>query len=171
MISLVPFEPNHFEALLSWFPSDRDLVQWAGPTLKFPLDSAQLSEMLRAGQTQPPSRLCWSAVAGREIVGHAQLGLDHRNGNGNVSRIAVAPSQRGKGIAFPMLKQVVDRAFELPWIERLELNVYAFNAPAIRTYERIGFVTEGNRRSSALVDGERWDTIIMGLLRSEWTGD
>jgi RimJ/RimL family protein N-acetyltransferase len=67
-----------------------------------------------------------------------------------------------------MLRPVLREAFAQPEIERVELNVYAWNTPAIRSYERLGFKAEGVRRSSALVNGERWDTAIMGLLRQEW---
>nr|WP_313618177.1 GNAT family protein [Agrobacterium sp.] len=50
----------------------------------------------------------------------------------------------------------------------MELNVYTWNAPAIRTYAKVGFVPEGVRRSSVQVGDERWDTAIMGMLRAEW---
>jgi RimJ/RimL family protein N-acetyltransferase len=67
-----------------------------------------------------------------------------------------------------MLGQVVDRAFSFGGIERLELNVFSFNTPAIRAYERLGFVREGVRRSSTRVGLDRWDTVMMGMLRTEY---
>ena len=168
VLSLIPFDLPHAERLRSWFSSEAALVQWGGPAVAFPLDTAQLAAMLEDSRRDPPVRLCWSAVARGELVGHAQLALDRRNGNGRLARIALAPDQRGKGLSQPLVTRVVQAAFEMAWIERLELNVYAFNTPAIRAYERAGFVVEGNRRSSALVGGERWDTLMMGLLRSDW---
>jgi RimJ/RimL family protein N-acetyltransferase len=59
---------------------------------------------------------------------------------------------------------VVVEAFAEPEIERVQLNIYAWNTPAIGSYARLGSRTEGVRRSSTLVDGERWDTAIMGLV-------
>ncbi len=67
-----------------------------------------------------------------------------------------------------MLRPVLQKAFSRPEIERVELNVYTWNTLAISAYEKLGFKAEGIRRSSALVEGERWDTAIMGLLRHEW---
>ena len=67
-----------------------------------------------------------------------------------------------------MLGLLLDKAFEFLEIERAELNVFAFNTPAIRTYERVGFVKEGMRRSSTRVGLQRWDTVVMSLLRDEW---
>jgi RimJ/RimL family protein N-acetyltransferase len=172
MIELVPFEPVHFAALISWFPTEALAVQWAGPTVTAPLDETQLQAMLDEGQGDPPARLCWTARKsdshGDRIVGHAQLGFDWRNGIARLSRVAVAPEARGQGLASPMLAQVIARAFAFPEIERVELNVYPFNEPALRAYAGLGFVQEGLRRSSARVGSERWDTIHMGLLRSDW---
>ena len=58
--------------------------------------------------------------------------------------------------------------FQDPAVERLELNVYTFNAAAIRLYDALGFVREGVRRSLARVGGERWDAVHYSMLRSEY---
>jgi RimJ/RimL family protein N-acetyltransferase len=172
MIELIPFEPSHFATLVSWFRTEAQAVQWAGPTVTAPLDDAQLQAMLDEGRGDPPARLCWMARKrdGHDdsTVGHAQLGFDWRNGVARLSRVAVAPEARGQGLASPMLAQVIARAFAFPEIERVELNVYPFNEPALRAYAGLGFVQEGLRRSSARVGSERWDTVHMGLLRTDW---
>lgn len=167
---LIPFASEHFSTLSSWFASEADVVQWGGPLLSFPLTEGQLHMMLAEGDTAPPARLCWMAEQDGALVGHAQLGFDWRNGNALLARVAIAPAARGRRLADPMLRLVLDQAFARPEIERVELNVYAWNTPAIRSYERLGFKAEGVRRSSALVSGERWDTAMMGLLRQEWQG-
>ncbi len=69
----------------------------------------------------------------------------------------------------PLLRRVIDKAFALPDIERLELNVYSFNIPAVRTYERLGFAIEGVSRASARAGSERWDTIQMAILKQHLT--
>ena len=167
-VRLVPFSPAHFPLLMSWFSTEAEAVQWAGPTVTVPLDEHQLVAMLDESRSDPPARLCWMAEHNEALVGHAQLGFDWRNGIARLSRVAVAPFARGKGLAKPMLTQVVDAAFRDTQIQRVELNVYPFNEPALRTYRALGFVQEGVRRASALVGAERWDTVHMGLLRSEW---
>jgi RimJ/RimL family protein N-acetyltransferase len=110
----------------------------------------------------------WMAFHDDSPVGHAQLHFDWHNGNGTLARVAIAPKFRGQKLAEPMLKLVMAEAFNYPQLVRLELNVYSFNAPAIHTYKRLGFVEEGIRKSSAAVGDERWDTMIMALLRSEY---
>ncbi|MGI9435581.1 MAG: GNAT family N-acetyltransferase [Geminicoccaceae bacterium] len=168
-MKLVPFSKLHFDDLSGWFPDEAAVVQWAGPTLSFPILAQELQSMIEEGKATKPSRLCWMTVSDATLVGHAQLGFDWRNGNATLSRIAIAPQSRGKGLAVPMLKLVLKEAFGISEIQRIDLNVYTFNTPAIRTYERLGFVREGVRRSSAKVGNQRWDTAIMGLLRDEWS--
>ncbi len=171
MIKLVPFTPSHFRTLARWFESERDVVQWGGSSVTFPLDDMQLQAMLDEGRSEPPARLCWMAAEHGELIGHAQLRLDWRDGNATLSRVAIAPGARGRGLAVPMVALVIDEAFALPAIGRIELNVYGFNTPAIRTYERLGFAKEGVRRSSALVGSERWDTVVMSLRRVKWASE
>ncbi|MCA0339423.1 MAG: GNAT family N-acetyltransferase [Proteobacteria bacterium] len=167
MMALVPFAPVHFTPLLGWFPSHADLVQWGGPLLEFPLSHGQLERMLAEGRSDPPARLCWTAVFDGELAGHVQLAFDWRNGNAVLSRVAIAPEMRGRRLAGRMIALAIDKAFGFQAIERLELNVFTWNTPAIRTYEALGFTLEGVRRASARVEGERWDTAIMSLLRTE----
>lgn len=168
MITLVPFTEAHFSPLIAWFSTEAEAVQWAGATVTFPLDHDQLLAMLSETRQQPLQRLAWMAVAEDRLVGHVQLALDWRNGIGRLARVGIAPAERGRGFASDMLDQIVDLAFAMPEIERLELNVFSFNIPAMRAYERLGFVSEGVRRSSTRVGSERWDTVMMGLLRSEY---
>ncbi len=169
-MKLVRFDASHFHLLALWFDSESDVVQWGGPALAFPLDDTQLAAMLAEGHGDPPARLCWMSVNGDEMVGHVQLAFDWRNGNALVSRVALAPAARGRGLAAQMLTLVLEQAFRYTEIERAELNVYSFNAPALRTYDRIGMRREGVRRSSTRVGAERWDTVMMAILRDEWTG-
>lgn len=167
MLTLTPFTAAHFALLVDWFPTHTELVQWGGPLLEFPLSRDQLERMLAESRSDPPARLCWMAESEGVPVGHVQLGFDWRNGNALLSRVAIAPDMRGRRLAFPLIALAIETAFRFETVERLELNVYTWNAPAIRTYERSGFILEGVRRSSARVEGARWDTAMMSLLRQD----
>ncbi len=167
-MQLIPFTPEHFSILSPWFPSQAAIVQWGGPKLHYPLDGEQMLAMLAEGLQQPPARLCWMAQEGDFPVGHVQLAFDWNNGNATLGRVAIAPEQRGQGYAIPMLKLAMSEAFRHATIQRLELNVYTFNKPAIHTYQRLGFIHEGTRRSSTAVGAERWDVSSMSILRNEY---
>lgn len=168
-MNLIDFETKHFPVLRSWLSSERDVVQWGGPELTYPITDDQLEQMIIDGTTAPPKRLSWMAVnATQALVGHIQLAVDWRNGVARIGRVMIAPTMRGQGLAKSLLEAALQQAFSHPEIERTELNVYSWNSAAIRTYNKVGFFHEGVRRSSAKVGDERWDTAIMSMLRSEW---
>lgn len=169
MLTLKPFTAQHHATLSSWFGNQMQVVQWGGPGLIYPLDSAQLDSMIADGEGVHPKRRCWMAEDGSATpIGHVQLAYDWENGVARLARVAIAPAMRGRRLSIPMLRLVLAEAFADAAIERLELNVYSWNVAAIRTYSKLGFVPEGVRRSSVKVDDERWDTAIMGMLRREW---
>lgn len=171
MLTLKPFTAQHYATLSGWFGNQMQVVQWGGPGLTYPLDSAQFDSMLEETDGTHPRRRCWMAEDGvANPVGHAQLAYDWENGVARIARVGIAPAMRGRRLSVPMLRLVLAEAFAEAAIERLELNVYSWNVAAIRTYSKLGFVPEGVRRSSVKVGDERWDTAIMGMLRSEWNG-
>lgn len=162
-LTLVPWAEAHFPALAGWFPDAASLVQWAGPGLAHPLDPAAFAAAL----PPPPGEALSALAADGTLAGHAQLFVDADQGLARLARVAVAPSFRGRGVAAPMLAAVIGRAFGHPWVERLELHVFAWNEAAIRLYRRLGFVHEGTRRAAVRVGAARWDTAVMGLLRRD----
>lgn len=167
-MELIPFTAQYFPILASWFKSEADVVQWGGPLMHYPLDDVQLQALLNECTVTPPRRKCWMAEDAGKIVGHIELGFDWRNGDAIVQRVAINPEFRGCGLAEPMVRLAVKEAFAIPEIERLELNVFTFNTRAISVYSRIGFKQEGVRRSSTRVGNERWDGMIMAILRDEF---
>ncbi len=85
-------------------------------------------------------------------------------------RIALTRAARGRGLGSEATRLIVGYVFDRvqePSIHRIELEVYAFNERAIRTYERAGFVREGVRRDALHQDGRFHDAIIMSVLRTD----
>lgn len=85
-------------------------------------------------------------------------------------RIALGANARNRGVGTEATRLIVDYVFDEiddPPVNRLELEVYAFNPRALAVYERIGFRREGVRRETLLWDGEFVDSISMSILRSD----
>ena len=102
--------------------------------------------------------------AGR-IVGHAMLDPLTLESTAHVFRltIVVHPGHEGQGIGSAMLRDLVDWAERDPRVSRLELNVRATNAVAIRLYRNFGFEEEGRmRRRIRFPDGSEVDDVVMG---------
>lgn len=140
---------------------------WAGPSSTYPVDDVQFEAMLEEASQSPPCRVARVATLESEVVAHAQLAIDWPLGNATLQRVAVAPARRGGRLAERFLKSVLTEALGFTEITRIDLLVFPFNIPAIRTYERLGFVHEGRLRSSMPFESERWDTLVMALLRRE----
>jgi RimJ/RimL family protein N-acetyltransferase len=73
----------------------------------------------------------------------------------------------GQGFGTEATRLVVDYALRTVGLHRVSLEVFDFNPRAQRAYEKAGFVREGILRDSLLWDGERHDTIVMSVLRSD----
>jgi RimJ/RimL family protein N-acetyltransferase len=78
------------------------------------------------------------------------------------------PEYRGKGYGTDALRLTVNYAFRELNMYRVSLSFYSYNLRARHVYEKAGFVHEGVRRGALQRDGQRYDEIMMGLLRSEW---
>ena len=84
--------------------------------------------------------------------------------------VVLMPGARGRGMAFEGLSLLLSYAFDTLNLNRVWLRCAAENAPAISLYERLGFRREGILREDLFIDGHAQDAIVMGLLRSEFSG-
>ena len=74
----------------------------------------------------------------------------------------------GKGYGTDAMKVLVKFIFDEMNINKVKLNVYLFNARAIRCYEKCGFKKEGVLRQEIFRDGKYYDEIVMGILKEEY---
>ncbi len=134
------------------------------------MTAEQLEKYLQMAQGENPIRFIFRVrESGGDVVGHIELDrLNREHRTGSVSRVFVDPSRRGRGIASEMVRRIVALGFERHALRRVDLGVFAWNAPAICCYEKLGFGREGCLRKAVLVQDEVWDLVLMGMLREEW---
>ncbi len=82
--------------------------------------------------------------------------------------VAIDPAQQGRGYGTDALRALLKYCFLEMNLNRLGLDVLAYNEGAQRVYEKAGFRLEGTKRSFAYRDGVYYDLHIMGILRSDW---
>ena len=58
----------------------------------------------------------------------------------------------------------------MPGLHNVDLVVFAWNRPAIRCCEKVGFREIGRRRGGAVFMGRRFDVVIMDAIAEEFTG-
>jgi RimJ/RimL family protein N-acetyltransferase len=74
----------------------------------------------------------------------------------------------GKGYGTDAMRLTLRYAFEELNLHRVSLTVWGVNERAIRSYINAGFKLEGRVRENMQRDGRRLDTLVMGILRSEF---
>ena len=89
-------------------------------------------------------RYGFHGIRKRSPIGTMELcDIDPVQKTGRICRVLFAEEARGKGLAHRALSALCEKVFAETELERLSLRVYCFNLPAIRCYERLGFlVTE-----------------------------
>ena len=121
----------------------------------------------RAHQTDRLDLAIVDPITGR-CVGEAVLNELRERDDACNFRILIGPASRNRGLGTEATRLVVDHAFRSTTLHRIELEVYAFNPRARRAYERVGFRYEGEKRQAFRFDEEYIDTIVMGMLRTDW---
>jgi RimJ/RimL family protein N-acetyltransferase len=98
------------------------------------------------------------------IVGRLSISRDPHPASRHVADLGlmVAASERRRGVGWALLDQAVAWA-RASGVRKLELHVFPHNEPAIRLYERFGFVREGYRKAHYYRGGEYVDAILMAF--------
>jgi RimJ/RimL family protein N-acetyltransferase len=82
--------------------------------------------------------------------------------------LGLLPEARGHGYGTDAIRVLCDYGFRLRGLARIGCETLATNAGMLAAARAAGFVQEGVLRSNALVDGQRVDEVLLGLLASEW---
>ena len=153
------------EADIEGFHSCLDMVarerKFLGHLTAPPLQKARewITEAMEKGEI----RLI--AVDGAEVIGWCDIetygheGFDHSGKLG----MGVLKEYRGQGIGKKLLEEALSVARDRR-LERVELDVYASNVPAISLYEKFKFQVEGRKRRARKLDGTYDDIIVMAIV-------
>jgi ribosomal-protein-alanine N-acetyltransferase len=76
----------------------------------------------------------------------------------------------GFGYMHEALVRLIAFGFADMNLNRIEADVDPRNAPSVHSLERLGFQKEGHLRERWIVGNEVSDSLLYGLLRSEWIG-
>ena len=155
-------EPGDYEAVRSVYAGPKAI--WG--TLQLPFPSV---ELWRKRLAEPGEGL-FSLVAcvDTEVIG--QLGLHtfpHSPRRKHIGQLGmgVRDDWQGKGAGTALMQAAVELADKWLNLERLELEVYTDNEPAVRLYKKFGFVIEGTLARFAFRDGRYADVYAMARLR------
>jgi RimJ/RimL family protein N-acetyltransferase len=84
--------------------------------------------------------------------------------------LAVHPDFRGRNVGDEAARLLQRHLFDELGYHRLQLEVYGYNARAMRHAERAGFVREGVRRKAYWRNGAWVDSVLYGLIPEDRSG-
>lgn len=172
MIRLVHFQQPDFDQLIHWIHDEEILTNWSGNLFRFPLSAESLEWYIKDTNVILVSdAFVFKAIddAGK-TVGHISLGgISWKNRSARITRVLIGnTAERGKGCCQGMIKAALKIAFEELNLHRVSLGVYQNNIPALKCYEKSGFITEGIHRDLLWYKDAWWSMIEMSILEKEW---
>ena len=78
------------------------------------------------------------------------------------------PDYWGLGYVPEAACALIDLAFKELMLHKIELTCFGYNVQSQRVAEKLGFTLEARIRNRKDAQGNRCDSLIYGLLRSEW---
>jgi len=153
-------EPEDIAAITEVFNQPRAI--WG--TLQLPYVSVDARRARNAAS--PPGTTRLVAVVEGKVVGAISLQrFENRRAHVGAIGMGVHDTYAGRGVGSALMAAVVELADRWLNLKRLELQVWADNAPAIALYEKFGFEREGLLRAEGFRDGAFADSLAMARLR------
>ncbi len=105
------------------------------------------------------------ALVNGDVVGWCDISSKHRPVfvHSGILGMGLINEYRGKGIGKALIQTTLSNAKEIG-LTRVELEVREQNSRAIELYKKFGFVIEGMKRNSTLINGVYENDLVMGLL-------
>jgi len=95
------------------------------------------------------------------MVGFLKLEKIKMQHKGIIWGMFVKSEVRGRGIGSELMKNTLEKAAQINYLQKINLDVNAENPAAIHLYEKIGFTSFGSEKNALLVDGKMYDIVMM----------
>lgn len=168
---LFPLEVWHAEEFLAHIDRGREFI---GEFIGFPdrttdLESARQLLRSNAEKSAADGARLYGIRAGGSLVGGVLFrDFDAAAGNCEVG-CWMEPAGTGRGLVTKACRVLIDWAFEVRGMHRVEWHVASGNRKSIAVAERLGLTRDGVLRQNHLHRGVRHDTEVWSVLATEWT--
>jgi RimJ/RimL family protein N-acetyltransferase len=168
-VSLRPLVNTDLDSIYNIFSHPEVMRYWSFP----PLPDKAAAEKLLAGiiaDVERGAMMKWGIARQSDdsVIGTATLfSLNLDNERAEIG-YALGREHWGQGLMNEALQSLLEYAFEILKLRRVEADVDPRNTSSIRTLERLGFQREGCLRERWHVGGEIQDALFYGLLQKEW---
>ena len=162
--------------LKSWLEDDEVAESWFGRYSYG--DPAHLgynpAEVMKAGQDkwastfEDPSHTILSIYSDDEHIGEFHVAIEEAWGDGQISILIGRKDLWHKGYGTATMRAGLGLCFGQLGLYRVWVDVPEYNTWARRMFDRLGFKHEGTLRKSRPHEGARFDSVVMGMLSTEY---
>jgi RimJ/RimL family protein N-acetyltransferase len=168
LVVLRRHRPENLPAFLRWY-SDPEVARLTRYAAR-PLSHEEIQRFFYARVMGPDFLAMGIHLAqGDRLIG--SCAFSQLDGDNGAALFHITIGERdawGMGYGTEATELMLAHAFRRLKLHRVALTVFEFNARAIRSYEKCGFVVEGRARDAILRDGRFWSEIHMSILAPEW---
>lgn len=169
-VMLREYRQDDFQAIRYWV-NNQQATQYLSPIFWFPQSENATTDFMNRAMNAGPNAAYFvvADVKDQSYIGQADLfEINWRTRVAEVGIVMGDEAKRGKGFGTEAMKLLLDYAFGVLGLERVQLDVYAENKRAIRCYEKAGYIMEGTRRHAAVVHGKPANVHMMAVIREDW---
>ena len=124
-----------------WINTQTVFYDWcAGKYQSFPVKS---SDIIRFNKSTDAVSVIADDENGTPIGHFSVRAIDNKNKIVRIGFVVLAPEMRGKGLAKPLIEKAIAYTKSNTDSEIITICCYDDNIPALRTYEKAGFVKNG----------------------------
>lgn len=178
-IRLRDFVYEDIEQYRAWLQPDQEWHLWDGPYFAKPtpaeIDDActrlrtALEESTMRAESPRRRAVIVAASEPARMLGTVSWHWESEESDWRRMGLTVYdPNTRGKGVGTAALQIWTDYLFATTAAVRLDFSTWSGNSRMLGVGHRLGFVEEARFRDAREVRGERFDSVVMGVLRREW---
>lgn len=165
-VILRPGKDKDIFYLINWY-NDKELNKLAG-WIEGKMSIYSLKQSLKKSFGYDPMNLMIDTKGGKPIGTIQLYSFDELNQSCKLGIRIGDKDYWSKGYGEDAINTILRYAFYNLDIYRVSLKYYEYNERASNCYLKCGFEHEGRTRKSAFIDGEFYDEIIMGILKSDF---
>ncbi|MDZ4860012.1 MAG: GNAT family protein [Candidatus Hydrogenedentes bacterium] len=166
------FVPDDWPAVLA-YQSDGRYLRYTRWDARKPEDVRQMVEQFVAQQLVGPRVEFQVAIVLRgtqELIGNCGIRKARADAHEAELGYEIAPEHWGRGYATEAARAMVEFGFGTLGLHRIAAWCVAENAGSARVLEKIGMRREGVLREKEWMRDRWWDTVVFGMLETEWRG-
>ena len=173
VITLRPLQQEDIENIRLWRNAQMDVLRQARPIS--PEEQARYFEqhVWPEKKSSQPRQILLGVELSNKLIGYGGLvNLHWADQRAEISfllsdEIEVQPALRAE-IFIRFLLIIQKLSFKSLGLQRIWTETYSFRKAHIKTLEASGFVLEGCMRKHVIINGERMDSLIHGVIYSDW---